>query len=94
MQHAISDHEMDEGADDEERVAAEVPPPCQSVFLDPNLWSESFAIELPTDQEGKLQCAKCQAKLGHYVWSGTLCSCGQWVSPGFAISKSRIDPVP
>jgi dual specificity phosphatase 12 len=96
MQHAPSASGSDtEGtaANHRNGIQSQPPPTCQTIFLDPHRWLESFGVALPENQEGKLACSKCQAKVGHYVWSGTLCSCGEWISPGFALSKSRIDAI-
>jgi hypothetical protein len=41
--------------------------------------------------EGKLQCVKCEARLGNFNWSGMQCSCGAWVTPAFQLHKSRMD---
>jgi len=41
--------------------------------------------------ESKLQCIKCEARLGNFNWAGMQCSCGAWVNPAFQLHKSRID---
>jgi dual specificity phosphatase 12 len=30
---------------------------------------------------GKINCPKCNAKLGNYDWAGVCCSCREWVTP-------------
>ena len=47
-------------------------PTCSSLFIDCSLeWLGDMA-----EQEGKLFCPKCHAKLGAYKWYGDQCSCG------------------
>ncbi|KAJ3340494.1 hypothetical protein HDU93_006962 [Gonapodya sp. JEL0774] len=45
------------------------------------------------DQDGRIDCPnpRCAAKLGHWTWSGAQCSCGTWVTPGFAVQKAKVD---
>ena len=31
--------------------------------------------------------------MGKYAWQGLKCSCGIWVTPGFAVAKGRVDAV-
>jgi dual specificity phosphatase 12 len=54
---------------------------CQHIFLD----------HVMTEQQGKIQCTYCKAKLGQFSLSGMQCSCGTWVAPAFAISRSKVD---
>lgn len=44
---------------------------------------------------GKLVCPndKCGAKIGNYDWAGVQCGCKEWVTPGFCISRSKVDEV-
>jgi len=41
--------------------------------------------------EGKFKCPKCNARVGHWNWSGLQCSCGSWVTPAFQITSSKVD---
>jgi len=41
--------------------------------------------------DGKLNCDKCNEKLGSWSWSGEQCSCGAWIAPSFQIPKTRVD---
>mmetsp|Transcript_31553 Transcript_31553/g.51441 ORF Transcript_31553/g.51441 Transcript_31553/m.51441 type:complete len:201 (-) Transcript_31553:156-758(-) len=62
---------------------------CTSYFLTERLeWMGDMA-----DIEGKLNCPnpKCNARLGHYKWAGSQCSCGSWVAPAMQIPMSKID---
>jgi len=71
---------------------------CTSVFLQelPEHMIESVALaevnegEAPKT-EGKLRCPKCNARVGHWNWSGLQCSCGTWVTPAFQITNSKVD---
>ena len=42
--------------------------------------------------QGKLKCS-CGQKLGSFHWAGMQCSCGAWVTPAFAVGKSKVDVV-
>ncbi|KAH8928285.1 hypothetical protein BT69DRAFT_578976 [Atractiella rhizophila] len=68
---------------------------CTSYFLEPFTlsWMDSELEE--GKLTGKLICAneKCKAKVGHYDWKGSRCSCGCWIVPGFLIGASRVDEV-
>jgi dual specificity phosphatase 12 len=44
--------------------------------------------------ESKLQCVKCEARLGNFNWAGMQCSCGTWVNPAFQLHKSQVDAAP
>lgn len=70
-------------------------PSCTSYFLEPLSW-----MSLPTDGShqslsGKLLCPNqaCRSKLGSWDWAGVQCACGAWVTPGFAVLRSRVDEV-
>jgi len=66
-------------------------PKCSGYFLEPLKW-----MELKEGQvAGKILCPnrKCKAKLGNYDWVGLRCGCGDWVVPGFCISRSKVDEV-
>lgn len=41
----------------------------------------------------QLNCPKCNAKLGSFVWYGEPCPCGSWVVPAFHIQRSKVDQV-
>eukprot|EP00698_Gefionella_okellyi_P006473 TRINITY_DN15807_c0_g1_i2.p1 TRINITY_DN15807_c0_g1~~TRINITY_DN15807_c0_g1_i2.p1 ORF type:complete len:273 (+),score=25.63 TRINITY_DN15807_c0_g1_i2:247-1065(+) len=62
------------------------PPECTSWFVEPVAW-----MKLSVDNDGKIECPKCAARLGSYVWSGAQCSCGSWITPAFQVTKSRLD---
>ena len=64
--------------------------PCSSVFLlEPPMWLlESSST---SSSQGKVVCPKCQSRLGNWDWSGSVCSCGSWVTPAFQFTKSKLD---
>ena len=66
-------------------------PKCNQYFVDQTSW---MTPEIERGElEGKLACPHCTWKLGNYHWQGMTCSCRQWVVPGFAIQRSRVDEV-
>jgi dual specificity phosphatase 12 len=46
-----------------------------------------------SELDGKLECPKCNSKVGAYAWQGMRCSCGMWVTPCFSVGKSKVDEV-
>lgn len=42
---------------------------------------------------GKLECPKCNSKVGNYAWQGIKCSCGGWVVPGISVARGKVDEV-
>lgn len=70
-----------------------VNPKCSGYFVEPMNWMKPF---LESGQmAGKIVCpnSKCGAKLGNFDWAGVCCGCKQWVTPGFCISRSKVDEV-
>ncbi|KAL2610871.1 hypothetical protein R1flu_022563 [Riccia fluitans] len=63
-------------------------PKCSSIFVEPMQWMTAV---VEGDVEGKLLCARCEARLGNFNWAGLQCSCGAWVNPAFQLHKSRMD---
>lgn len=62
---------------------------CTSYFIEPVKWMKG---ELEQGKlEGKLNCPKCNSKLGAYHWQGAKCSCGVWVTPGISLQRGRVD---
>ncbi|KAF3935452.1 hypothetical protein ABW20_dc0107959 [Dactylellina cionopaga] len=63
--------------------------PCQIHFVDPVAWMRpEFEKGL---SEGYLECPKCSAKIGCYVWQGMECSCGEWFVPGISLGKEKTE---
>ncbi|KAG2176268.1 hypothetical protein INT43_005502 [Umbelopsis isabellina] len=61
---------------------------CSSYFIEPMEWISNL------DQwsiEGRLDCPRCNTKLGSYCWSGAQCSCGRWVTPAFTLHRKQVD---
>ncbi|KAF3907962.1 hypothetical protein ABW21_db0207717 [Orbilia brochopaga] len=64
---------------------------CQHHFVDPVVWMRP---ELEKGlMEGKLECPKCNAKVGSYAWHGMKCTCGLWVVPAISLARGRVDEV-
>eukprot|EP01147_Barroeca_monosierra_P003534 gene3534-8314_t len=61
---------------------------CSSHFCEPMVWMNEVSDGAV---EGKIQCPKCQYRLGTFNWSGVQCSCGAWITPAFQIHKGRVD---
>lgn len=62
---------------------------CSHYFLkDPLKW-----MNLTDELEGRLDCARCHAKLGGYSWRGSRCSCGKWIIPSFHLLINKVDYV-
>lgn len=62
---------------------------CTSLHMvEPLSWVRD---QMKDEVQGKINCKKCNAKLGSFNWSGTSCSCGVWVTPSFQIHKARVD---
>ncbi|CAK9780791.1 unnamed protein product [Cutaneotrichosporon oleaginosum] len=70
-----------------------VNPKCSGYFVEPLTWMEPVLAN--GDVAGKLVCPnpKCGAKIGSYDWAGVQCGCKEWVTPGFCISRSKVDEV-
>ncbi|KTW28813.1 hypothetical protein T552_01443 [Pneumocystis carinii B80] len=64
---------------------------CSHFFLEPLTWMKN---ELDNGNiEGKLNCPKCNSRVGKYAWQGMHCSCKEWVTPALSIQKSKIDVI-
>lgn len=72
-------------------VAGQKPKQCSHHFVEPLLWMKPELDK--ANVSGKLECPKCKAKVGSYVWSGIECSCGGWVVPGISLARSKVDEV-
>lgn len=67
------------------------PAQCAHVFLHPLSWMREVLGE--GNMEGRLTCPnkKCNSNVGKFAWTGLRCSCGGWVTPGFALTRAKID---
>jgi dual specificity phosphatase 12 len=61
--------------------------------LHPLSWMKTTLAQGTLD--GRLTCpnARCGANIGKFAWQGLRCSCGGWVTPGFAVGRAKIDEV-
>ncbi|XP_015364696.1 PREDICTED: dual specificity protein phosphatase 12-like [Diuraphis noxia] len=58
-----------------------------TIFIEPMTW-----MSVSQSESGKINCPKCQSKLGSYSWTmGCQCQCGAKVSPAFYFVPSKID---
>jgi len=58
-----------------------------TIFVEPMTW-----MSVSQSESGKINCPKCQSKLGSYSWTmGCQCQCGAKVSPAFYFVPSKID---
>lgn len=62
---------------------------CSSYFIEPMQWMEGLVDET----QGRIDCPKCQCKLGAYNWAGDQCSCGRWITPTFMLHRNKVDEV-
>lgn len=69
------------------------PSECAHIFLHPLSWMKEVLSE--GKMEGRLTCPnkKCNTNIGKFSWTGLRCSCGGWVTPGFAVLRTKIDEI-
>ncbi|KAJ1021692.1 hypothetical protein NDA16_003828 [Ustilago loliicola] len=67
-------------------------PTCSSYFIEPMAWMSDLSGGQVT---GRLNCPspKCGVKLGSWDWAGMQCGCGSWVTPAFALHRSKVDEI-
>lgn len=59
----------------------------KEIFIEPIEWFKNRLDDIT----GKINCPKCDLKIGSFDWSGSKCVCGAWITPSFHIAKSKID---
>lgn len=64
-------------------------PRCEEIlFIEPLAWM----VDVCKQTQGKLNCPKCQSKLGNFTWiNGCNCPCGKNVSPAFYLVPSKVE---
>lgn len=67
----------------------ESPRRCKEIlFIEPLAWMTDIAKQT----QGKLNCPKCQSKLGNFTWINSCnCPCGKNVSPAFYLVPSKVE---
>lgn len=62
---------------------------CKEIlFIEPLNWMTDIAKQT----QGKLNCPKCQSKLGNFTWINSVnCPCGKNVSPAFYLVPSKVE---
>lgn len=65
---------------------------CSSYFVEPLAW---MTVLRSGEVAGRLDCpsVRCGAKLGSWDWAGMQCACGAWVTPAFALHRSKVDEI-
>lgn len=73
----------------EEVTVTSLEVPCnKTYFLEPLAWMPDILHSC----EGKLNCPKCNSKLGSFSWiSGCQCPCGSKIAPAFYLIPSKVD---
>ena len=61
---------------------------CSSYYLNE---VPHWLILSNSDISGKINCNKCDAKIGNWSWAGNKCSCNSWIVPLFQFIKSKVD---
>ena len=79
-------HELLEPLQKEEQQPAEF---CTKIlFVEPLAWMPDITHNV----EGKLNCPKCNTKLGSFSWiAGSQCPCGSKIAPAFYLVPSKVD---
>lgn len=62
---------------------------CKEIlFIEPIAWM----VNIGKQTQGKLNCPKCQSKLGNFTWINSCnCPCGKNVSPAFYLVPSKVE---
>lgn len=62
---------------------------CQEIiFIEPLAWM----IDIAKQTQGKLNCPKCQSKLGNFTWINSCnCPCGKNIAPAFYLVPSKVE---
>lgn len=62
---------------------------CKEIlFIEPLAWM----LDIGKKTQGKLNCPKCQSKLGNFTWINSCnCPCGKNVSPAFYLVPSKVE---
>ena len=56
--------------------------------------ADDYEISVPGPMSGRLTCpnAKCGGtNIGKFAWQGMKCTCGEWITPAFALARGRVD---
>jgi len=63
---------------------------CETLYIEPMSWMQ--IKDLIAQEEGKIGCPKCYARIGAWSWRGMEChTCKQMVTPCFRITRSRVE---
>ncbi|CAI5701727.1 unnamed protein product [Peronospora effusa] len=61
---------------------------CAGIFIEPMVWMMTLSSVI-SNNNGKLLCPSCKAKLGSWNWLGVKCNCKRFVTPAFQLVPSR-----
>lgn len=60
----------------------------EMIFIEPLVWMTNVSKQT----QGKLNCPKCQSKLGNFTWINSCnCPCGKNVAPAFYLVPSKVE---
>lgn len=67
----------------------EAQPRCKEIiFIEPLAWM----LDITKQTQGKLNCPKCQSKLGNFTWINSCnCPCGKNIFPAFYLVPSKVE---
>jgi dual specificity phosphatase 12 len=66
---------------------------CSHIFTEPLKWMQDKLVNddnIYQELEGRLDCYKCQSKIGGWNWKGDRCSCGKWMVPAIHLLKTKV----
>lgn len=66
---------------------------CTHIFTEPLNWMKDKILENDDSLQGRLDCYKCNSKVGNYNWKGGRCSCGKWMIPSIYLYKSKVNQI-
>ncbi|ODV88925.1 hypothetical protein CANCADRAFT_32355 [Tortispora caseinolytica NRRL Y-17796] len=73
------------------KMSSMISPYCSQFFTEPLVWMKD---ELSLGKlEGRLDCPKCQSKVGSYHWQGVRCGCDTWIVPAIGLQRGKVDEI-
>ncbi|CEH16778.1 Dual specificity phosphatase [Ceraceosorus bombacis] len=89
---AFADRSASSQSNDHQRTRLMHSNNCSAYFVEPLQWMSALK---EGEIAGKLDCpnARCGAKLGNWDWAGMQCGCGEWITPAFALHRTKVDEV-
>eukprot|EP01013_Petalomonas_cantuscygni_P000252 TRINITY_DN1020_c5_g1_i1.p1 TRINITY_DN1020_c5_g1~~TRINITY_DN1020_c5_g1_i1.p1 ORF type:complete len:265 (-),score=12.45 TRINITY_DN1020_c5_g1_i1:118-912(-) len=90
----VTDPAVADASTAENAPAASGRPICAHLCLsEAAFWVAFPAIAGSGKNAGKIVCPgeRCGMHIGSFKWSGEVCSCGNWITPAFLITRTRVD---